>query len=101
MVDDLVKRLNELSTPERRKHGSLPDIAMKEAADRLDQVKELEAEVARLKENCYEQYKRINKLEAALREILSCWTYWQCRVLAKAALPHPLEGLREKKDDHI
>lgn len=69
MTDDLVMRLNELSTPERRKHGSLPDIAMKEAADRLDEIKELEAEVARLKENCYEQYKRINELEAALRKL--------------------------------
>ena len=50
MTDDLVMRLNELSTPERRKHGSLPDIAMKEAADRLDEIKELEAEVARLQD---------------------------------------------------
>jgi predicted nuclease with TOPRIM domain len=65
---------------------------------RLDEIKELEAEVARLKENCYEQYKRIEKLETAFREIFSCWTYWQCRVIARAALPHPLDELREKKD---
>ena len=32
---DIVEWLEELSTPERRKHGSPPDIAMKDAADKI------------------------------------------------------------------
>ena len=33
---------------------------------RLDEIKELEADIARIKENCYEQYKRIEELEQTL-----------------------------------
>ena len=35
-MNDIVKELLTLSTPERRKHGSPPDIAMKKAADRIE-----------------------------------------------------------------
>ena len=33
---------------------------------RLDEIKELEADIDRLKQNCYEQYKRIEALEKML-----------------------------------
>ena len=41
MTNDLVEELLTLSTPERRKHGSPPDIAMKKAADRIKQLQKL------------------------------------------------------------
>jgi len=33
---------------------------------RLDEIQELKTDIARLKENCYEQYKRIEELEQTL-----------------------------------
>ena len=44
---------------------------------RLDEIKELEADIARIKENCYEQYKRIEQLNASMRNILDAWDFWQ------------------------
>lgn len=44
---------------------------------RLDEIKELEADIARLKQNCYEQYKRIEKLETSFGELMKAWEFWQ------------------------
>lgn len=38
-MSDLVRELLTLSTPERRKHGSSPDIAMKEAAAEIERLR--------------------------------------------------------------
>ena len=42
---DIVERLRELSTEERRKHKSAPDIAMFDAANEIERLRQQNAEL--------------------------------------------------------
>jgi len=56
MESDLVKQLRDLSTWERRKHGSAPDIAMYEAAERIEYLENALREIAGMNIVCASDY---------------------------------------------
>jgi len=57
-----------------------------------------------LKENCYEQYKRIEKLETSFGKLIKAWEFWQSQETKNGfselcAAYWDAKAVLEKKDD--
>ena len=57
---DIVERLRELSTEERRKHKSPPDLVMFDAADEIERLRQLNAELVEALQ-CLLKYPNVQK----------------------------------------